>query len=39
MVNIIEGKYLKALKMPNKAENIMATLLKIGIINLKDELY
>jgi hypothetical protein len=34
------GKYLKALKRPNKSKkNIIVTLLRIGIIGLKDWLY
>jgi len=43
MVNAIGGKYLRTLKRPNKgptkAENIMVTLLRTGIIGLKDWLY
>ena len=39
MVNTMGGKYLRALRRPIKAENIIATLLRIGIIGLKDWLY
>jgi len=36
IINAIGGKHLRALKRPNKAENIIATLLRTGIIGLKD---
>ena len=40
IVNAIGDKYLRALKRPNKGrKNIIAILLRIGIIGLKDWLY
>ena len=39
IINTIGGKYLRALKRPNKAENTIVILLRTGIIRLKDWLY
>ena len=36
IVNTIGGKYLRALRRPNKGKNIIVILLRIGIIGLKD---
>jgi len=36
IVNAIGDKHLRALRRPNKAENIIATLLRTVIIGLKD---
>jgi hypothetical protein len=36
IVNTIGGKYLRALRRPNKGKKIIATLLKTGVIGLKD---
>ena len=36
IVNAIGGKYLRAPKKPNKGKKIIAILLKIRIIGLKD---
>jgi len=39
MVNAIGGKYLRALRRPNKGRKYNSILLRIGIIGLKDWLY
>jgi len=39
MVNAIGGKHLRAPRRPNKGRKLMATLLRTGIIGLKDWLY